>query len=106
MDEIVYERTVTLLEADLGDELVALDTTGGNCFGFNFVATGIWRHLASPKSFDEIEEALLAQYDVDRGRCRAELRELLDDFIEKGLLREVPRSVGDGPDFHDERFPG
>jgi len=30
-----YERATQLLEADLGDELVALDTEGGNCFGFN-----------------------------------------------------------------------
>lgn len=100
MDEIVYQRSVSLLEADLGDELMALDATGGNCFGFNSVATSIWRHLASPKSFDEIEQALLAEYDVDRARCRAELGELLDDFVEKGLLRKVGRSVG-GTDFPD-----
>jgi hypothetical protein len=34
----VYRRALTLMEADIGDELVALDATAGNCFGFNQVA--------------------------------------------------------------------
>ena len=89
MSKFVYQRAIQLLEADLGDELMALDAEAGNCFGFNSVATGVWRHLMVPKSFDELEEALLAQYDVDRGQCRSELRELLDDLVEKGLVREI-----------------
>lgn len=89
MSEPVYERATQLLEADLGDELMALDAEGGNCFGFNSVATGVWRQLESPKSFAEIEHALLAEYDVDRAQCRAELRELLDDLVEKGLVRKA-----------------
>lgn len=92
MSEPVYERTTQLLEAELGDELVALDAQGGNCFGFNSVATNVWRQLASPKSFAEIEQALLADYDVDAEQCRAELRELLDDLVEQGLVAQVGQS--------------
>ena len=95
MDAILYQRAVNLLEADLGGELVALDAAGGNCFGFNAVATAVWRDLLSPKSFDEIEEALLAQYDVDRDQCRTELLVLLDDLVEKGLVRKIARSAAE-----------
>ena len=91
MSELVYERATQLLEADLGNELMALDAEGGNCFGFNAVATDVWRQLASPKSFGEIHGTLLAEYEVDAEQCRAELRELLDDLVEKGLVREVRR---------------
>ena len=91
MSEPVYERATQLLEADLGNELMALDAEGGNCFGFNAVATDVWRQLASPKSFGEIHGTLLAEYEVDAEQCRAELRELLDDLVEKGLVREVGR---------------
>jgi hypothetical protein len=86
----VYERATQLLEADLGDELMALDAEGGHCFGFNSVATGVWRRLGSPKSFDELHQELLAEYDVDSEQCRTELGELLEDLLEKGLVREVP----------------
>jgi hypothetical protein len=89
MPEPQYERSTQLLEADLGDELVALDAQGGNCFGFNSVATTIWRQLESPKSFAELHGALLAEYDVDGEQCRAELRELLDDLVQKGLVRQA-----------------
>ena len=87
MSEPVYERRAELLEAELGDELVALDAKAGNCFGFNSVATSIWRQLASPKSLAEIREALLAEYDVGSEQCTEELGELLDSLVEKGLVQ-------------------
>ncbi len=91
MSEALYERATQLLEADLGDELMALDVDGGTCFGFNPVATGVWRHLVSPKSFDELKQTLLAEYDVADQQCDDELRELLDDLVQKGLVRKVAR---------------
>jgi hypothetical protein len=106
MSKAVYERATRLLEADLGDELMALDAEGGNCFGFNSVATGVWRHLTSPKSFDELKEALLAEYEVDGEQCAAELRELLNDLEEKGLVRKITRSGGPGTDSSNTRLGG
>lgn len=82
----VYRRAVSLMEADLGDELVALDADAGNCFGFNAVATAVWRKLENPKDFDELRSELLAQYDVSAEECAAELQDLLDDLIDKGLV--------------------
>ena len=87
MDDLVYERATQLLEADLGDELVALDAEGGNCFGFNSVATAVWRQLASPKTFAELNAVLLAEYEVGTQQCREELQLLLDSLIAKGLVR-------------------
>jgi hypothetical protein len=75
------------MEAELGDELVALDPTAGECFGFNSVAASVWRELREPKSFDQLRDALLKEYDVDRERCTSELKQLLDDLCAKGLLR-------------------
>ena len=89
MNDGAYVRKIELLEAELGDELMALDAEGGNCFGFNKVATAVWRHLESPKSFDALMAALLAEYDVDSGQCREELRELLNELLAKGLVRQV-----------------
>lgn len=81
-----YRRSVELMEADLGDELVALEPTVGECFGFNSVATSVWRHLQEPRSFDELREALLEEYEVDAEQCSRELKELLDDLSAKGLV--------------------
>jgi hypothetical protein len=87
MSEALYERSTELLEAELGDELMALDVARGSCFGFNPVATTIWRQLASPKSFGELRDGLLAEYDVGAEQCTDELQLLLNDLIEQRLVR-------------------
>jgi hypothetical protein len=84
----VYRRAADLMEADLGEELVALDPKGGECFGFNPVATAVWRSLEQPKSFEQLRDELLGEYDVGAEQCSAELRGLLDDMRDKGLVEQ------------------
>ena len=87
MAELIYERAVNLLEAELGDELIALSVLSGNCFGFNPVAASVWRALETPRSFDELKTALLGEYEVPPEQCQSELEELLGDLVEKKLVR-------------------
>lgn len=93
MSSHTYERTRSLMEADIGDELVALDPQAGHCFGFNGVAAAVWRALETPKSFDELRDALLSEYDVDRERCSLELQQLLADMTAKGLVASSGQQV-------------
>jgi hypothetical protein len=86
----MYKRAINLMEAELGDELVALDPIGGACFGFNDVATSVWVLLKQPKSFEQLHDRLVAEYEVDPGRCDIELRQLLDDLSAKGLVTTSP----------------
>lgn len=85
----VYKRIVNLMEADVGGELVALDAQAGQCFGFNEVATSVWRKLEQPKTFDELRDELLGDYEVDVEQCTRELRELLEDLLAKGLVEKA-----------------
>ena len=82
----VYARARALMEAELGDDLVALDPEGGECFGFNSVAASVWKQLAEPKTFEEMRDALVAEFEIDAATCETELRELLDDLTAKGLI--------------------
>jgi hypothetical protein len=82
----VYRRAVDLMEANVGDELVALDARAGQCFGFNGVATSVWKRLEHPRSFEQLRDALLADYEVGSHQCSVELAELLDDLVLKGLI--------------------
>lgn len=86
MDPIVYRRAADLLEAHLDEELVALEPKRGECFGFNEVATRVWESLETPKSFDELRDELLQCYDVSPDQCTRELRDLVDDLLDKGLV--------------------
>jgi hypothetical protein len=90
VDHVFYERAVDLLVAELGDELVALEEKGGNCFGFNGVATSVWQMLNVPRSFETIHSTLLSEYEVDPEQCASELRVLLEELTGLGLVRSVP----------------
>ena len=90
MTSPVYRRAVELMEADIGSELVALDPDQGNCFGFNEAATSVWRSLHEPRNFDQLRDALLADYEVDADQCSRDLKELLEDLIRKGLVERAP----------------
>ena len=83
----MYERAVQLLEAEVGDEILTLDAEAGKCFGFNSVASSVWRRLAQPASFDDLRQALLDEYEVGWDQCTAELTELLDELTSRGLIR-------------------
>ena len=87
MQQRVYERAKNLMEAELGDELVALDPAGGECFGFNPVAYTVWRLLERPSTARQLKQSLLLEYDVDPDTCEAELSNLLDDLVRRGLVR-------------------
>jgi hypothetical protein len=84
----VYHRTAELLEAEVGDELVALDAEAGRCFGFNEVATSVWRSLEQPKSFDQLRDQLLNDYEVERDECIRDLHELLETLLARGLVKK------------------
>ena len=90
MSETRYERATELLEAELGDELMTLDVARGSCFGFNSVATIVWRQLEQPKTFDQLKDLLLAEYEVGAEQCTEELQALLNDLIEQRLAQVRP----------------
>lgn len=86
----VYRRAVDLLEAEINDELVALDPARGSCFGLNNVAADVWRKLERPRSFDELRAELLDEYDVTESQCTEELEEFLGQMKAKGLIATGP----------------
>jgi hypothetical protein len=95
-----YMRAARLLEAEVGDELVALDPRGEHSFELNALAATVWRSLAQPKSFDQLRDELLVEYDVSSDRCSRDLRELLGDLIRAGFIEErgnLPRTSDAAP---------
>jgi len=83
-------RTARPLEAEVGDELVALDPRGEDSFELNAVANTVWCRLAQPRTFDQLRDELLAEYDVSSDQCTRELRKLLDDLIRTGFIEKYP----------------
>src|SRR4051812_46076177 len=71
---------------DLDGEMVILNLDSGIYFGLNPVGATIWNYIQSERSLDEIIGYLLLEYKVDRVRCEAEVRSLLQKMISQGLV--------------------
>lgn len=66
-----------------------LDTATGEYYGLNEVGARIWALLQEPMAFSALVDALLEEYEVDRERCEAEVRDLLGRMEEKDLVEPV-----------------
>lgn len=68
------------------DEIVILDIGSGRYFGLNDVGAIIWDRLEDNCSQDELVDAVVADYDVDREEASRDVGELIDQLILSGLV--------------------
>jgi hypothetical protein len=53
------------------------------------VAADMWRAIVEHGNLEDVEKALAASYQVDGARLRDDLRGLVKDLREQGLLEEA-----------------
>ena len=92
MPEPLYARAAPLLEAEVEEEIVALDREQGEVFGFNRVASDVWRLLEQPRTFADLCSELQNLYDVAPDRCAEDTRDLLDELTQLKLVRRIPEA--------------
>jgi hypothetical protein len=85
--EKIYERQPGFVAANLGEELALLDMAHGTFLGFNATAAQLWRLLDEPRTLDGLCLAMMLEFEVDAGRCRSEIAELLDRLVTAGLVK-------------------
>ncbi len=68
------------------DEMVLLGMEDGIYYGLNPVGAFIWEQIKEPKTIDEIRDAVLSEYEVNKSECEGDLYELLRELVEKGLV--------------------
>jgi hypothetical protein len=83
------------LSSDLGSETIVLDTNTHNYWGLNRVTARIWHLVQEPRSFSQVVAALQEQFDVSREQCEREVRDILVEMEENGLV-VIERSTTGG----------
>lgn len=86
MSDWIVARRGGLSEAELDGELLGLSVERGICYGFNGTATRVWKLIAQPTRLSALRDALLRDYDVDAETCERDLRELLRELEQDGLV--------------------
>jgi hypothetical protein len=87
MERFIQNKTI--VQSKIGEEVVMLDIESGFYFGLNSVASVIWGMLAEEIGFEKLIDQLIAQFEVERSICEADTQELLDQMLEKNIIRKV-----------------
>ncbi|CDX26552.1 Hymidylate synthase [Mesorhizobium sp. ORS 3324] len=85
-----HDRVVATGDAaacEFGDGLALLHLKSNIYYSLNGVGAYIWELIQEPRSMPDIRSAVLARYDVDAERCKADVEGLLKGLIEAGLAR-------------------
>ena len=87
MEKFIQNKAI--VQSKIGEEVVMLDMESGFYFGLNSVASVIWGLLANEIGFEELIDQLMAQFEVERSLCETDTKELLDQMLEKNIIRRV-----------------
>lgn len=84
--DLLVSRNGGLMEAEVDGEMVGLHVESGTCYGFNDTAYRIWQLVERPVRLSQLCVALSEEYDVDPVTCERDLRVLLEDLGDGGLV--------------------
>jgi len=87
MERFIQNKAI--VQSQIGEEVVMLDMESGFYFGLNSVASVIWGLLADEIEFESLVDQLMTKFDVERALCEADTKELLDQLLEKNIIRKV-----------------
>lgn len=83
--DIVSASTHNIV-SDMGGEKVMLSVENGNYYNLGVIGGHIWDQLAHPVSVESLVDALLKEYDVERGQCEAHVIAFLGHLRKEGLI--------------------
>ncbi|MFN4088980.1 MAG: PqqD family protein [Alphaproteobacteria bacterium] len=89
----VVARNPAFVHVEVDGEVVAMDPTTGTCFGLDHVGARIWALIDPPRSVDAICDTLVAEYDVDRATCVAQVLDLFRDMHAEGVVEVRPHGA-------------
>ena len=74
------------VSCDLQGEAAILNLQNGVYYGLDPVGARVWNLIQQSKTFAEVRQAVLQEYEVEPDRLDSDLRELLDQLKEQGLI--------------------
>jgi hypothetical protein len=72
------------------EEAVILELDQGTYYGLDPVGTRVWSLIQEPCTVADVCDAIVAEYDVARERCEADVVGLLEQLAAKNLIEVQP----------------
>ncbi|CAN7166979.1 PqqD family protein [Mesorhizobium sp. LjRoot246] len=86
-DHDLVSATKDAVACEFGNGLALLNLKSNVYYSLNGVGAFIWELIQEPRSIADIRSAVLARYNVDPERCRADVDALLKGLADNGLAR-------------------
>jgi hypothetical protein len=74
------------ISCDLEGDAAILNLKTGVYYGLDDIGASVWRMLNEPRRVDELVDALLGEYEVDREECQRDVIALLGELAVRGLV--------------------
>lgn len=81
-----YCRNPDLIGATIDDELVMMSVEHGQYYGLGGVGPRVWELIEEPRSFDELIDRILEEFEVTREVCEKDMVEFLLQMEKLGLV--------------------
>ena len=75
-----------VLSQEVNGETVILDLKSESYFGLDEVGTRIWQLLQEHGDVKKTFDTMLEEFDVDADTLASDMKNLIDDLTEKGLI--------------------
>ena len=84
-----YQAIKEHLFSQLNDEGVILSLNNGKYYGLNSVGVSVWLSILESASLEEIEAAVMREYDVAEETCRREVASFLEEMLKEDLILTI-----------------
>ncbi len=75
-----------MLFSHIDDEVVMMSMETGEYYGLNPIASRIWELLETPRTFGQLTNLLMQEFDIDEVTCQHDVSTFLKQLIEKKLV--------------------
>ena len=82
----IVVATEDQISCDLEGDAAILNLKTGVYYGLDDIGASVWRMLNEPRRVDELVDALLGEYEVDREECQHDVIALLGELAVRGLV--------------------
>lgn len=82
----IFRRKTDLIGAVVDDDLVMMSIEHGQYYGLGGVAPRVWELIEAPRSFEQLVDHVLEEFDVERAVCEKDLAEFLNQMENLGLI--------------------
>jgi hypothetical protein len=82
----LIHRTASVLTAEVDKQIVMMDIESGRYLGLDDIGSVIWQRLETPRTFGDLVDSLVEDYDAERAVIAQDVRELLKEMAAQGIV--------------------